>query len=126
MNLEQSIITDIQSIINNARESAIRAVDRERVMMYWHIGKRIFEEEQHGKDRAVYGERLIGYLSDQLQPQFGRGFSTRNLNLFRQFFRVFPIVQALPAQLSWTHFSILLSINTEEKREFYKVETVKN
>src|SRR5882757_9417271 len=126
MNLNESIINDIQTIISKARGSAVRAVDHERVLMYWHIGKRIFEEEQHGKERAVYGERLITYLSEQLQPQFGRGFSARNLNLFRQFFRVFPIVQALPAQLSWTHFSILLSINTEEKREFYKVETVKN
>ncbi|WP_323515416.1 DUF1016 N-terminal domain-containing protein, partial [Mucilaginibacter sp. 5C4] len=55
MNLNESIIIDIQSIINKARESAVRAVDHERVIMYWHIGKRIFEEEQGGKDRAVYG-----------------------------------------------------------------------
>jgi predicted nuclease of restriction endonuclease-like (RecB) superfamily len=126
MNLNESIVTDIQSIINSARSNAIRSVDRERVVMYWQIGKRIFEEEQGGEDRAEYGTRLIKYLSEKLQPQFGRGFSTRNLNLFRQFFRVFPIVQAVPAQLSWTHFTILLSMVTEEKREFYKVETIKN
>ena len=93
MNLNESIITDIQSIINKARESAIRAVDHERVVMYWHIGKRIFEEEHHGKDRAIYGERLIAYLSEQLQPQFGKGFSSRNLNHFRQFYRRFPIAR---------------------------------
>jgi len=126
MNLNESIINDIQSIINKARESAIRAVDQERVIMYWHIGKRIFEEEQHGKERAVYGERLITYLSEQLQPQFGRGFSARNLNLFRQFYRGFPIVQTLSAQLSWSHYSLLLTIPDEEKREFYKTETIKN
>lgn len=126
MNLNESIFVDIQTIINNARANAIRGVDHERVIMYWQIGKRIFEEEQGGEDRAEYGTRLIKYLSEKLQPQFGRGFSTRNLNLFRQFFRGFPIVQALPAQLSWTHYTILLSINTEDKREFYKVETVKN
>jgi len=126
MNLNESIITDIHSIINKARESAIRAVDHERVIMYWHIGKRIFEEEQHGRDRAVYGERLIGYLSQQLQPQFGRGFSARNLNLFRQFYRGFPIVQTVSAQLSWSHYSLLLTIPEAEKREFYKIETIKN
>jgi predicted nuclease of restriction endonuclease-like (RecB) superfamily len=126
MNLNESIIIDIQSIINRARESAIRAVDHERVVMYWHIGKRIFKEEQHGKDRAIYGERLIGYLSEQLQPQFGSGFSTRNLNMFRQFFRCFPIVHALRAQLSWTHYRSLLSIDVDEKREFYIGETIKN
>jgi predicted nuclease of restriction endonuclease-like (RecB) superfamily len=126
MNLNESIITDIQSIINNARDKAVRAVDHARVVMYWHIGKRIFEEEQHGKERAVYGERLITYLSEQLQPQFGRGFSARNLNLFRQFYRGFPIVQTLSAQLSWSHYSLLLTIPEAEKREFYKIETIKN
>ncbi|MDB5002754.1 MAG: hypothetical protein JWQ34_979 [Mucilaginibacter sp.] len=126
MNLNESIINDIQSIINTARESAVRAVDHERVVMYWHIGKRIFEEEQHGKERAIYGERLIGYLSEQLQPQFGSGFSTRNLNMFRQFFRCFPIVHALRAQLSWTHYRSLLSIDVAEKRGFYIGETIKN
>jgi predicted nuclease of restriction endonuclease-like (RecB) superfamily len=126
MQLNESIITDIQSIINKARESAVRAVDHERVVMYWHIGKRIFEEEQHSRDRAIYGERLIGYLSEQLQPQFGSGFSTRNLNLFRQFYRSFPIVHALRAQLSWTHYRALASLNVAEKRDFYMEETVKN
>jgi predicted nuclease of restriction endonuclease-like (RecB) superfamily len=126
MNLNESILTDIHSIINKARKSAIQAVDHERVIMYWHIGKRIFEEEQHGRDRAVYGERLIGYLSQQLQPQFGRGFSARNLNLFRQFYRGFPIVQTVSAQLSWSHYSLLLTIPEAEKREFYKIETIKN
>jgi hypothetical protein len=104
MNLNESIITDIQSIINNAKSRAIRDVDHERVLMYWQIGKRIFEEEQHGADRAEYGAQLIKYLSEQLQPQFGRGFSARNLNLFRQFYRGFPIVQTLSAQLSWSHY----------------------
>lgn len=126
MNLEQSIITDIQSIINSAKENAVRAVDHERVIMYWHIGKRIFEEEQHGAARAEYGTQLIKYLSEQLQPQFGRGFSARNLNLFRQFYRGFPIVQTVSAQLSWSHYSLLLTIPEAEKREFYKIETIKN
>ncbi|MGF7078811.1 PDDEXK nuclease domain-containing protein [Mucilaginibacter sp. UYCu711] len=126
MNLNESIIIDIQSIINKARESAIRAVDHERVVMYWHIGKRIFEEEQHGSERAVYGERLIGYLSDQLQPQFGKGFSSRNLNHFRQFYRKFPIVPTVWAQLSWSHYKFLLNISNDEKIEFYIKETLKN
>ncbi|WPU94670.1 PDDEXK nuclease domain-containing protein [Mucilaginibacter sabulilitoris] len=126
MTLTQSIVVDIQAIISTAREKAARSVDRERVIMYWHIGNRIFEEEQHGRDRAAYGTRLIKYLSEQLQPQFGRGFSSRNLNLFRQFYRSYPIVQALPAQLSWTHYSILLGIENEGKRAFYEKETVKN
>ncbi|WP_260258111.1 DUF1016 N-terminal domain-containing protein [Elizabethkingia bruuniana] len=49
-------------------------------MTYWHIGKRIFEEEQEGKDRADYGTFLIRYLSERLQPEYGIGLSYRQLN----------------------------------------------
>jgi hypothetical protein len=38
-----------------AKEKAIHSVDFERVLMYWQIGKVIFEEEQQGKERAGYG-----------------------------------------------------------------------
>ena len=126
MNLNKSIINDIQSIINKARENAVRAVDHERVIMYWNIGKRILEEEQGGRDRAVYGDRLIPYLSEQLMPKFGGAFSTRNLIYIRQFYRSFPITNALRSQLSWTHYRTLSSIDSIEKREFYIEETVKN
>ncbi|RCH56797.1 DUF1016 domain-containing protein [Mucilaginibacter hurinus] len=120
------LINEIKGLIEGARISAARAIDHERVVMFWHIGKRIFEEEQHGKDRAVYGERLIPYLADELMPQFGNAFSARNLNHFRQFYRTFPIVYALRTQLTWTHYRSLLSVEETEKREFYIQETAKN
>ncbi|MDB5129991.1 PDDEXK nuclease domain-containing protein [Mucilaginibacter sp.] len=126
MEINTNIIADIQSIIQKARATAVRAVDHERVVMYWHIGRRIFEEEQGGHDRAAYGERLIKYLSEKLQPQFGGGFSSRNLNLFRQFYRCFPIVHALRAQLSWSHYRSLLTLDNHDQREFYLNETSKN
>ena len=53
--------------------------------MYWQIGKVILEEEQQGKERAEYGAYLIKSLAESLEPQFGNGFSFRQLNLFRQF-----------------------------------------
>ena len=35
-------------------------------------------------------------------------------------------MHALRAQLSWTHYRLLISINSHEKRDFYLAETVKN
>ncbi|MFH7018685.1 YhcG family protein [Flavobacterium sp. FlaQc-47] len=122
----QSIIPDIKAIIASSRENAIKAVDSERTKMYWTIGKRIFEEEQQGKERADYGTYLIKYLAEELQPEFGSGFSYRQLNWYRQFYRTFPIVSALRTQLSWTQYKFLLSIDNQEKREFYIAESVKN
>lgn len=116
MQLNHSIILDIKSIIAQSRDRAIRAVDHQRTLMYWHIGKRIFEEEQEGKDCADYGKYLIKYLSEQLQPEFGSGFSKRQIELFRQFYRVFPIVSALRTQLSWTQYKLLLSVESEGEK----------
>ena len=126
MQLNQSIISDIKSIIAQSRDRAIRAVDHQRTLMYWHIGKRIFEEEQEGKDRADYGKYLIKYLSEQLQPEFGSGFSVRQINLYRQFYRTFENVHTLYAQLSWSQYKLLLTVENQDKREFYIAESVKN
>lgn len=94
--------------------------------MYWHIGKRIFEEEQEGKERAEYGTFLIKYLSEQLQPEFGSGFSTRQINLYRQFYRTFENVHTMYAQLSWSQYKLILSDDSQDKRDFYIAEAVKN
>lgn len=126
MLINQSIISEIKSIITDAKDTAIRAVDNQRTLMYWHIGKRIFEEEQQGKDRADYGNYLIKFLSEQLQPEFGSGFSIRQINLYRQFYRTFPIVHTLYAQLSWSQYKLLLSVDSEDKRIFYIEECKKN
>ncbi|QKJ61703.1 YhcG family protein [Flavobacterium sp. M31R6] len=122
----QSIIPDIKAIIANAKDKAVRAVDNERTIMYWHIGRRIFEEEQQGKDRADYGAYLIKFLSKQLQPDYGSGFSVRQLERYRQFYRTYPIASALRTQLSWTQYKLLISIDNQDKRDFYSAESVKN
>ena len=126
MNLSDNLIQDIKQLIAQSREKAIRAVDFQRTILYWHIGERIFNEEQKGKDRADYGNYLIKYLSEQLQPEFGSGFSYRNLYWYIQFYRTFPIVNSLRSQLSWTDYRMLLRIENEDKREYYIAETVKN
>lgn len=122
----KSIIPDIKAIIANAKDKAIKAVDNERTMMYWYIGRRIFEEEQQGKDRADYGAYLIKFLSKQLQPEYGSGFSVRQLERYRQFYRTYPIASALRSQLSWTQYKLLISIDNQDKRDFYSAESVKN
>ena len=126
MQLKKELIYEIQAIIARAKERAIRSVDTERVLMYWQIGKVIFEEEQQGKERAAYGDFLIKSLSAHLQPQFGSGFSVRQLEMCRQFYRTFPIANALRSQLSWTHYRTLIRIDNQHKLEFYIAETEKN
>ena len=126
MEINKNIIFQIQTILANAQERAIRAVDTERVLMYWEIGRVIFEEEQQGKERAEYGKFIIKSISEEFQPHLGTGFSIRQLERYRQFYRTFPIASALQTQFNWTHYKTLISIDNKDKREFYIAETVKN
>ncbi len=121
-----TLISDIHYIISQARQNAVRSVNFERVAMYWKIGRRIFEEEQQGEQRAEYGTFLIKTLAEELEPEYGTGFSARQLERFRQFYRIFPNASALRTEFSWTHYKLMLSIDNEDKRSFYLSEASKN
>ena len=82
-----SFVQDIKSIIGQARTQAIRSVEFYRVQMYWKMGELIFNEEQLGKERAEYGSYLIRNLAKEIEPEFGSGFSYRQLERCRQFYR---------------------------------------
>lgn len=96
------------------------------MQLYWHIGRYIFEDEQQGKERAEYGKYIVKYLSQNLTPTYGSGFSTRQLYQSIQFYKTFPIVNALRSQLNWTQYRLLIRIEEEDKRTFYIAESVKN
>lgn len=124
--MSTSFIQDIKEIIGLAQTQAIRSVEFHRVEMYWKLGERIFNEEQLGKERADYGSYLIRNLAKELEPEFGSGFSQRQLYWCRQFYRVYPIVNALRSQLNWSQYRMLISIDDNAKREYYELETVNN
>ena len=123
---KDKFLCDIRKIIDLARIQAVRSVDFCRVQMYWQMGKRIFEEEQHGKDRADYGVYLIKRLAEQLQPEYGSGFSVRQLEMCRQFYRLYPIANAVRSQLNWTQYRMLIQIDDPDKREYYELEATNN
>ena len=70
--------------------------------MYWNTGRRVFEEEQHGADRADYGSYLIERLALRLEPGYGNGFSKRQRHFSVQFYKTYPKMNAVRSQLNWT------------------------
>lgn len=124
--ISSTLINNIRALIFKAQENAVRAINKERVLLYWNIGKHIVEEEQKGKERAEYGTFLIKTLAQELTKDFGSGFSARQLQNFKQFYNEFPIVRALRAQLNWTQYRLLLRVENHDKRDFYIEETCKN
>jgi predicted nuclease of restriction endonuclease-like (RecB) superfamily len=122
----EQILSDIRSIIEETRNRLARSINFERTIAYWHIGKRIVEEEQGGNLKAEYGKYLIKNLSIVLEKEFGDGFSRRQLELMRQLFNTFPIANTMYSQLTWSHYKILIRITDADKRDFFIDETIKN
>ena len=106
-----TLYNDVRQIIETSRNNAVRSVDFCRVQMYWHLGQRIFEEEQQGKERADYGAYLIKTLAKRLEPEFGSGFGVRQLEQSRQFYRTYPIANTLRSQLNWSQYRRLIQID---------------
>ena len=120
------LVSDARKIIDTARANAVRSVDFNRVMMYWNLGRRIFEEEQQGKERAEYGAQIIRGLAARLEVEYGSGFGVRQLDQSRKFYRLYPIAHTLCAQLNWSQYKLLISIEEVDKREYYQLEAVNN
>lgn len=94
----------IRSLVQSARQSAARGVDLVQVYTNYEIGRRIFEHEQRGADRAGYGKELLNELAARLTGEFGNGFSRTNLASMRQFYVAYPdrvpkIIQTASGQL---------------------------
>ena len=70
---------------------------------YWQIGKRIVEQEQLGK-----------------------GFSSRTLRDYRQFYFTFPIWEDLAhacANLTWSHIRFIMKMYGKKAQQYYLKET---
>lgn len=117
----------IRDILQSATTQARRAVNDAMVQAYWHVGRLIVEDEQGGEKRAEYGKAVLHELSRRLSAEFGKGFSTTNLKMFRQFYLAFPIGHTLCDQsglgrLSWSHFRNLLRVEDMKARAWYANE----
>ena len=125
LTINNSFLNDIGHIIEHGRQQAYAAANQVAVLTYWHIGKRIVEEEQHGEARAQYGTRLIKTLAEQLVPKYGNTFGKRNLEYFRQFYLCFndlEIVNTRVHNLTWSHFRTIIQVADPKAREWYAKE----
>ena len=84
-------------------------------LLYWQIGTRVRSDILREK-RAEYGQQIVAALGQQLEREFGRGFSRRNLFNMVRFAEVFPdfrIVQPLSGELDWTHFCHIIYLDDQ-------------
>ena len=105
----------IQSVIDKKVDTYF--TNRNELAHYYNVGKMIVDA-QGGESRAKYGDSLIKKISQRLSKELNKGYSYRSLNLMRKFY-LFQKVQALPAQLSWSHFVELLVLNDYNEINYY-------
>jgi len=106
LQISNGLFQDLRSLILEARQDVAWQVNSALVLLYWRVGQRIRQDILKEK-RAEYGEEIVPTLSAQLVPEFGEGFSKRNLFRMIRFAEVFPveqIVATLSTQLGWSHF----------------------
>lgn len=115
-----TLVKNIENTHSAFFNQTANAVNISLSLRNWFIGFYIIEFEQNGKDRAEYGKKLLQTLAEKLS---NKGFSFRNLNLFRKFYLTYPeIMQSLTAQSDLNQFPILqlATAELEEKLQLYK------
>jgi predicted nuclease of restriction endonuclease-like (RecB) superfamily len=137
-----AVLADVTVLLESARGAVVRSVNSIMTATYWAVGRRIFEFEQEGKDRAAYGTRLVARLATDLTKRFGRGFGAVNLAQMRKFFQTWPTPEIFQTAseksnrhdpslrlprfpLSWSHYVRLLSVEKPEARTFYEAEALR-
>jgi predicted nuclease of restriction endonuclease-like (RecB) superfamily len=147
-----AVLADIVDLLAVARRTSARAVNAIMTATYWTVGRRIVEHEQHGEERATYGEELIERLSRDLSAQLGRGFGRSNLFQMRAFYLAYRDIQtpsgprrakkiqtssglsaSAPSAadvaprfpLPWSHYARLLTLSNPEARSFYEAEALR-
>ena len=119
----RELLQQISTVFSRGQVRAIAAVHSCLVETYWKIGQYIVDYEQQGKEKAVYGSKLLENLSRDLKLLHGKGFSRSNLNYMRLLYVRYPICETLSHKLSWSHYFELLKIDDDLERSFYEQQT---
>ena len=87
----EGLVGRIQAASDTLQQDALVVVNRSVTTRAWLTGYYIVEYEQHGADRAKYGEGLLKKLAARLNDD---KFRLSSLKSYRQFFRVYPELAA--------------------------------
>ena len=89
----KKLVDAIQQIHDQLSDQACRAVNTSLTLRNWLIGLYIREYEQHGADRAQYGESLLDRLSEELHRIGILRSGARELRRYRLFYSVYPQIR---------------------------------
>ena len=97
----ETLVSQIKSIGDALQQDARVVINRNITTKAWLTGYYIVEYEQHGKDRAKYGEGLLQKLSKRLG---GKSYSATNLRSYRLFYILYPELRSVIANYLFESF----------------------
>ncbi len=109
------LIEEIHNLVNNARNRIASNINTELLITYWNIGKTIVEKETKSNVDDQTSRKIILYISKILTEKVGKGFSRANLFNMRKLYLIYPNVQTLSGQLSWSKYCELLYVQKKMK-----------
>lgn len=83
------LFNDVCAIIEQAQETAYRAVNETLIKRNWLLGMRI-QHEVLKDQRAEYGEQVIKTLVKELTKTYGAGFTKTNIYNYINFYQAWP------------------------------------
>ena len=111
-------------LLDNEIYSKVKDYSKERnkVITYFEIGKLLAEAG------GQYGEKIIDEYSEKLVVEVGKKYNRRTLFRMKQFYNMFKDekVSPLATQLTWSHYSELLSIKDYSKLMYYINTAINN
>jgi len=87
------LVDTVREVCERSAAVASRAVNVSLTLRNWLVGFYIVEYEQHGTDRAKYGERLLENLSAALGEKVVSRVEARELRRYRRFYLVYPQIR---------------------------------
>ena len=115
------LLGELRGLIEQARQQVAYAANTALTLLYWRVGERILRELLVN-GRAAYGEGILPTLSAKLKPEYGKGFSERNLARMIKLAEAFPeqkVIVSLAQDVSWSHFIEILPLKQPLEREYY-------
>lgn len=115
------LLAEVKDRVRTAQYSALKAVNKELIGLYWDIGKMIVKRQE----KAGWGKSVVRRLASDLQVEFPgvRGFSMQNLWYMRQFYQEYCAdekLQPLVGEISWAKNLVIMSRCKDPlEREFY-------
>ncbi len=127
--IDNTLFKNIAELLQAARQSVVRVTNQTMVYTYFETGKMIVEDEQQGSTRAEYNKKVLKELSTKLTKEFGKGFSTDNLERMKNFYLIYS--DSISANSlrkfkhSWSHYLKLMRIKNIDERNFYEIESAR-